>query len=334
MPTSWFFGLFERLRGSHQPGLATLAQRALIALLVVGIAAVGVTFAGYWKQMRAALAPSARVTSEARLRRYVACLITGRDSTARGTVDFILTSVARNKTQQVPIAMCAAIAVAIVSAAISWRFAGLESLRTPRTVVLWIPLVLGYWIVVGLYASFFIPTNLRAAWAFRVHARTPSISYWSGVRASVIAFAIGPVLAANAAIVLPLLGWRMACWHTAIVVIGVVLASQVACLAVRSVPFTHAYPPGHAKLKALWPLYVFGMYMMAYWPVRLELWVLDGAIRSLGLALAGVAAIAALEVIGRRTALRWTFHPDIDTDDPDAPTVLNLGLIRTTSGHS
>ena len=170
--------------------------------------------------MRAALAPSARVASSARIRRRLAALITGRDRVARATSDFVLTTLARSRVQQAPIAIAASLGVAIISVALVTREGGFAELRTPRTVVLWIPIVLGYWIVVGLRASFAMPTELRAAWAFRVHSRLPSASYWSGVRAAMLAFAIGPALLVNALVVLPLLGWRVAAIHALVVCVA------------------------------------------------------------------------------------------------------------------
>ena len=120
-----------------------LAQYALIVLPLSVAGAIAVTFGGYWKQMRAALAPSARVAASARIRRRLAALITGRDRVARATSDFVLTTLARSRVQQAPIAIAAALGVAIISVAIVTREGGLAELRTPRTVVLWIPIVAG-----------------------------------------------------------------------------------------------------------------------------------------------------------------------------------------------
>ena len=268
------------------------------------------------------------------MRRRLARLFTGRDRTARGTSDFILTTLARSRPQQVPVAIAASIAVAIISVALSTRPGGIDALYRPRTVVLWIPMVIGYWIIVGLRASFAMPTELPAAWAFRVHSSLPSVSYWSGVRAAIASFALLPALAANAVFVLPLVGWRTAAWHTMFVCIAVVFAAQAASITIGSVPFTHAYPPGHTKLKTRWPLYLGGMYAIAYWPVRWELHVLHSPAGMLKLAAIGCAAIVALEWIGRRAAMEWTLQPDAEfTDDPEALTFLNLGPaagVRTT----
>jgi hypothetical protein len=209
------------------------------------------------------------------------------------------------------------------------RAGSLATLQSPRTVVLWIPLVIGYWIIVGLRSSFFMPTELPSAWIFSAHGRLPATSYWSGLRAATAAFAIVPALAANALIVLPLLGWRVAAWHTIFICLAVTIAAQCSSATINSVPFTRAYPPGHTKLKTRWPLYFGGMYAVAYWPVRWELQTLHDPIAMLQLALGGVAAIALLELIGRRAALDWQIQPEVEFgDDPEMLTVLNLGQVE------
>ena len=332
MPMAWFFGLFELVRGSKQQGIDILASRAIVALPLAVGGAVAITFAGYWKQMRTALAPSARVAASARLRRGFARLLTGRDRIARATSDFVLTTLARSRPQQVPIAMTAALAVGIISVALSTRPGGIEALYQPRTVVLWIPLVLSYWIIVGLRSSFAMPTELPAAWAFRVHSRMPSASYWLGVRAAMISYALLPALAVNALVVLPLVGWRVAAWHTVFICIAVMFGAQAGSMTIGSVPFTHAYPPGHTKLKTRWPLYVGGMYAMAYWPVRWELAALHDASALIKLAVVEFVVVAALDIVGRYAAMEWKLEPEAEfADDPESLTFLNLG---PGAGHS
>jgi hypothetical protein len=326
-PISWFAALFELIRGSREPAVPGLAEYALIALPISVAGAIALTFAGYWKQMRAALAPSARVASTARMRRRLARLITGRDRVARATSDFVLTTLARSRVQQAPIAIAAALGVAIVSIAIVTREGELTDLRTPRTVVLWIPIVVGYWVTVGLRASFALPAELKAAWAFRVHSSLPSTSYWSGVRAAMFAFAIGPALFVNALVVLPLLGWRIAAIHSLVVAVAIMITVQFASLLVESVPFTRAYPPGHTKLKTRWHLYLLGMWVIAYLPVRWEMPVLNDPWGLAALMAKGIAVLVVLEIAGRYRARKWTLSPESELDDadPESLTFLNLG---------
>jgi hypothetical protein len=332
-PISWFAALFELVRGSRAEDITPLAQRALIGLPLSVAAAIAVTVGGYWRQMRSALAPSARVAASARVRRAVAALITGHDRVARGTSDFVLTTLVRSRVQQAPIAIAAALGVAIISVALATREGGLAELYAPRVVVLWIPIVLGYWIIVGLRASFILPTELKAAWAFRVHSRLPSASYWSGVRAAMLAFAIGPALLVDALVVLPLVGWRIAATHALIVSLAIAITAQFASLLVEGVPFTRAYPPGHARLKTRWQFYLLGMWAIAYLPVRMEQAVLNDPTGFIMLMVKGLAVIGVLEIVGRYRARKWVLSPDpeVDDADPEALTFLNLG---PEAGHN
>jgi 4-hydroxybenzoate polyprenyltransferase len=65
--------------------------------------------------------------------------------------------------------MTAAIGAAIVLASLTQKVRDLESLMQPRTIVLWIPLVLAYWSVLGLRAAFLVPSELPAAVTFACH---------------------------------------------------------------------------------------------------------------------------------------------------------------------
>ena len=160
-----------------------------------------------------------------------------------------------------------------------------------------------------------------------MHSRLPSVWYWAGVRAATVAFAIGPALLVNALVVLPLLGWRVAAIHALVVTVAITIAAQFASLLVDGVPFTRAYPPGHARLKTRWHLYLLGMWAIAYVPVRLELRVLND-VWGIGVLLAeGLAVIVMLEIAARRRAGKWTLPPEPDstTLNPEALTFLNLG---------
>lgn len=335
IPVNWYFGLFERLRGSTKPELIVLSQRAMIALPIAMCCAAVVTFAGYRRQMRAALAPpaSAGALGTARMRRALARALVGHDGVARATADFILTTIARNRQQQAPIAISAAIAVVIVNMAIERRYAGIESLMVPRPVVLWIPIVVGYWMAIGLRASFFVPSELSAAWSFAANAPENQRSYWAGVRASMIAFVIGPALLINAVVLVPLLGWRIAAWHAPVVCALLIVTIEIICLTINGIPFTRAYPPGHAKLRTRWPLYLIGMYAVGYWPTRLEVQLLDSPIRMMSMIGCVIAAIAMLEIAGRRAGMAWSVQPEESVEDPDAATVLNIGPVAPAGGR-
>ena len=107
----------------------------------------------------------------------------------------------------------------------------------PRTIVLWIPMLLGYWMTIGVRASFFVPSELPASWTFRSNAPATSRSYWSGSRAAMMAFIIPPNVLLATVLTTALLGWRTAAWH-AVFVLLMLVALIDSTLTIDHIPFT------------------------------------------------------------------------------------------------
>jgi hypothetical protein len=141
-----------------------------------------------------------------------------------------------------------------------------------------------------------------------------------------LAFIVPPTLVLSVALLVPLVGWRIAAWHTVIVCALITLLVQMFSMTVTSVPFTRAYVPGHAKLRSRWPIYLVGMYGIAYWPVQLELRILNNPHAMVGMAVGLALFIAVLEVAARRMVQNWRALPQEESDElfPDV-TLLNLG---------
>ena len=117
-----------------------------------------------------------------------------------------------------------------------------------------------------------------------------------------------------------------------IVALGVLV--EALALTVRHVPFTRPYPPGHARLKTRWPLYLIGMYAVAYLPVQLELHLLRRGASLLTVAVCITVAVTLLDVIGRHAARRLTEPPDDPEADFPATTVLDLsGALQSHTGR-
>ena len=121
----------------------------------------------------------------------------------------------------------------------------------------------------------------------------------------------------------------MAAIHTLFICVVVIFLIELVALTVDFVPFTRAYPPGHANLKSLWWLYVLGLFAFAYWPARLELWSIRTNTSLFGITAWLALAIIALEVVGRRRIAHKSMpeHED-QMDDSLSLTVLDLGTVR------
>jgi hypothetical protein len=315
-PTNWFLGLYETIRGAGGPELWPSARIAIAVTLGSLLLAILATVVSYRRQLQLALTPSASAAAKgaAPLRRALARLIVGRDRVARATADFIIQTVVRNRPQQAPIAVNTAIGLAMVVAGLAYNAKGVASLMQPRTAVLWIPLLLAYWGTIGLRASFFVPSELPAAWVFQTNAPIRSRAYWSAVRASLVALVIPPAVCLSLALGF-MVGWRVAMWHALVVAMILLLFVEIIALTIDYIPYTRAYPPGHAKLKSMWPVYLLGIFVIAVWPTRYELRHLNDSAALLQLVSWIGGAIVALEVVGRWRALKWTVSSEEEVPD-------------------
>ena len=302
-PTTWFVAWFEVLRGSDRgswPEFVALARRGMGAVAMVVGGAVLASIAAFQRQMQLALTPSASPgpLGRARVSRAVATLFVPRDHVARATSDFILTTIARSRAQQAPIAIGAAVGLALVVLGFVRERGEIAAM------LLVVPLLLAYWTAIGLRASFFVPSELAASWTFHANAPDRSLSYRRGIRASIFGF-----LAPCAALVALAIGGA---GHAVRVALVVVALANLLVLTIDFVPFTRAYEPGHAKLKTRWPLYAFGSYAFSYGALKIPI-------------LYVVLGVLALELIGRRTPSRWSAAPrEEDFNSLSAVTVLDL----------
>jgi hypothetical protein len=329
-PSNWFLGLYEVIRGTGGGEFEAAAVRATVVTILVAAAAILATIASYRRQLQLALtpSPSAGLQPAARAQLAVARGIAGRDPIARAVAEFVVATVMRNRPQQAPVAITTAIGVAVIAAALSRAGGDIAALTHPRTIVLWIPMVFGYWMAIGIRAAFFVPSELPAAWAFQAHAPVNSAAYWVGTRAAMRVLIIPPALLLTAAVITPLLGARIAVWHAAFAVLMLAALIELIALTIDALPFTSPYRPGHAKLKTRWPLYLLGMFAFAFWPVRAELTALGGS--ELSMLAWPAAATLACHLAGRRTARRWSVEPDEDFGDEDSVTVLAIGAVSSS----
>lgn len=329
LPSSWFLGLFERVRGSTRAYFQPLSVRALVAIPLGLAAAVAVSVASFSNAAEHAVSRSASSTGFfARALRAIGRSLAGRDPTARAVSDFMLVTIARNRVVHTPLAMNAALGVALALAALT-RARTTADLMHPRTIVLWIPLLVGYWLAIGLRAATFMPSDHRASWIFAGIGRSRTQAFWSGTRAAMLAVVVSTGVSVAIAVVGPLVSWQLAAWHAAFVALVLMIAVDAIVVTIRHVPFTAIYRPGHARLRTRWPLYLIGMFATAVWPVWLEQRYLGGDERLL-IANAGFVAIV-VYFAGRRFGRIATaaIPEERGDEDDEGVTVLNLSLPRT-----
>jgi len=328
-PTNWFVGLYDVIRGAAQAGSRHQAILALSMTLASVAAAVVTIMIGYRHQLRLALAPSASsgVVAGARLPRAIARLFAGRRGAARAAADFIVATLARSRAQQAPIAVNAAIGVGMIVLDMSRRGSDFAGLMHPSMAVSRMPMLLAFWLAVGLRASFFVPSELPAAWTFRTNCVEGSRSSHAAIRGAMVTLLVCSVTLL-ALVLSKASGLNEPLRYAGFVALAVLVLVEVVAVTVPFVPFTRPYEPGHAKLKTRWPLYLTSMYIFGYLLVRIEKAYRSDSTSFAILLLCLATLAAALDVVGQvRARRRPPERPDEFTDDEGRIAVLDISAV-------
>jgi hypothetical protein len=336
LPPLWFVGLFERLVGAHSGSFDSYAARAAAGTSAAVAAALAISVVACQRQLRGAVTSGGGqdLPGSARFLQLMAAPFVRGNPGAKGIADFVLLTLMRSPAQRMPVIVTTAIAVSLIATAVTpalWSPlrppTTLASLMQPRPAVLWVPLVLTYWIAVGLRASFYMPSELAAAWTFRTNGgERLAAAPFLGTRAAMMAVVEPAAILSSVAVTALLLGWWIAALHTMFVAAVATLWVELSALTIRHIPFTQAYAPGHARLKTRWWWYVVGTFVFAYLPVKFELTLFGRPLTLAGVSGVMAALAVALDVWGRR---RSNAPGPPAVEDDDAVTTLDLAGAAT-----
>lgn len=330
MPTHWFVALYDVIRGAAGDQSPRQALVALALTLASAVVATGAVVASYRQQMRVALTP-ARTPHRgivARIPCNLARLLAGPNRAARALAEFVVVTMVRDRAPQAMLAMNAALGVVMIAIELTRRDSDAAGIFYPSIAVARIPLLAAYWLAIGLRASFFMPSQLPAAWALRTNTLAgPRVNH-SAIRGAAATLLVPPVSVLAFVLSVMSSGWLRAMWHASFVALATLVLVELIALTVPFVPFARPYEPGHAKLKTRWPLYAFGVYLFAYVLARVEQAYLSDT-RSFMELLSGLAATAvALDIAGALRSRRLAVDAGVAVDaDVGRIAVLDIGLL-------
>jgi hypothetical protein len=190
---------------------------------------------------------------------------------------FTLQTLARSAQHRIAIASACAVAIA-AAILLMHGIRAIGSAAAAPARLLALQTVVTVIVLAGVRQALAIPAELRANWTFSMAWNGDMDPFVAGVKRAVIAAVVLPLLAAMAGLHAYMLGARAAVEHAAV---GALISLIAVEWLVRpdKLPLTcSARPPGN--LKALAPIYVMLLFVVAYNVGRLEQWALrDGMIR-------------------------------------------------------
>jgi len=135
------------------------------------------------------------------------------------------------------------------------------------------PLVLSFFVVSGLRATFNIPYELGANWMFQITSGNQAAEFLKATRRWVLLRGVLPVYAALAPLEFAFSDAREAAFHLAFGLAIATLLTEILFFKFNKVPFTCSYLPAKSHLAFLAGAYLYGFTMYTFTMASLERWV-------------------------------------------------------------
>jgi len=248
IPSCWFLGLCQSLRGRAGPVLTELSRLALPGLATVALVALCTYVIGYRRHFVriAEIADTSAIALNPRTWRVGGLLdrLVLRTPFQRAGFQFVGKTLLRSEAHRLVLTAVGGLALVLASQALMDAIDGGKSLRqeaiTPDA--LSIPFILSFLIIVGLRVVFEIPAELRSNWIFQLMI-DPDGQECTGLARRVILILVLPWLFIIAfPVYVYLEGWVVAGLHTLLVVTWALLLTNIVLIRFRKIPFTCTLP--------------------------------------------------------------------------------------------
>lgn len=325
LPSVWFLGVYEALTGFGGRGTYSLAIPAVTVTAAVIAAAIVLYAASYGRLTRRALEtpPGSRVRARTLWPRDIlggAPAWLRRSPVERAVCAFTLRTLARSRQHRMLLCLYVAVALAfVISGVVPLVLRGdPAALARPGVAVTSAPLVVMFFVLVGLRALVAIPIEPKANWTFRLLEPGNRRAVIAGVRRALIVACVLPVtLAAGASVGIPW-GARLGLAHALFCALMGILLTELLLIRFCKVPFTCTYFPGRARVRTLWPFYLVAFTTYTYTAGALEADILLRSFKAYTTFCLLVAfAIAAL-ALARTLWLTRAAGLSFEESDPDA----------------
>jgi len=248
IPSCWFLGLCQSLRGRAGPALTELSKLALPGLATVALVALCTYVVGYQRHFvriaetsdTSAIARNPRVWQAGVLLDRLAL----RTPFQKAGFRFVGKTLLRSEPHRLVLTAVGGLALVLASQALMDAFEGVKSLRQAALSpdALSIPFILSFLIIVGLRIVFEIPAELRSNWIFQLMIDPDGQECEALARKVILILVLPWLLAISLPAYAYLEGWMVACLHTLLAVTWAVLLTNIVLIRFRKIPFTCTLP--------------------------------------------------------------------------------------------
>jgi hypothetical protein len=248
LPSCWFLGFCQALRGHANPTLSALGLLALPGFAAVIVISFCVYSVGYQRQfIRIAEINEGGSSDRAARKSHLGLWFDRwvlRTPFQKGCFRFVWKTLFRSESHRLVLAGIAGLGLVLASQALLSAFENGEPARKAMVSAdgLSIPLVLAFIIIVGLRIVFEIPVELRSNWIFRLMLNAEKHECEPLARKVMLVSVLPWLLVISFPIYACFGGWVIGCLHTLVVVTWSLLLTNAVLIRFRKLPFTCSFP--------------------------------------------------------------------------------------------
>jgi hypothetical protein len=248
LPSCWFLGFCQVLRGRASPALAQLASLTLPGLAIalgVALCAYTVSYQRHFVRV-AEIGESTVATRNPRRSRRDDLLyrLVLRTSFQKACFDFVWKTLQRSETHRLALTGAGGLGLVLACQALlnatvntnSWRAAALS----PDA--LSVPFILSFLMIVGLRSVFEVPVELRSNWIFQLMLNPDRQECMPLARKLILVVVLPMILLTAFPVQAYFAGFAIASIHTSLAAMWTVLLTNILLIRVRKLPFTCTMP--------------------------------------------------------------------------------------------
>lgn len=270
LPSCWFLGLCQWMRGRATPAMVELAKLTLPLLLAVIAVAFCVYVAGYRRHFiriaeltETISEPRRNAASHVRLKPLLSRLL--RTPFQIACFAFVWKTLRRSETHRLVLTAVAGLGLVLSSQALMNAMEDAPSARQAALSpdALSIPFILTFLSIVGLRVVFEIPVELRANWIFQLMLDPNQRECEALARNVILLFILPCIFVLAFPIYSYLEGFTVASLHTLLVITWTILLTNILLVRFRKLPFTCTLPLFKQHSIVILISFVFGFLIYA-----------------------------------------------------------------------
>ncbi len=323
-PPLWFTGLYESMLKNTDPLFLRLALISILATLLSASTFILFTILSYKKLISSI--PDVE-NSKGRFERiknkfisiFEKLFLPGQIQ--RVMFYFLRKTLKRSNVHRVYLGAYKAVAFGIILFLIifKWNPQNFKSIFDLNRTLLSIPLIISFFVIVGIRIVITIPFSYEANWIFRLTEKEDKKEYISGIKKGVFSLLL-PFFFVLFLFYSFIWGIKISFLH---ILYGLLLSSlltQILFSNLKKIPFTCTFVPGKTDIKNYWPIYLFSFIGYLYIFTTLEYWMIKNDFSFLLLLILLILAITLSRKLSRKSNFDFVYE-----EEPE-PVMISLNL--------